>query len=34
MGNWNSELWVLVFSDTTGVFGDSDDSFGGCNEVV
>ena len=34
MGNRNIELWVLVFSDTTGVLGDSGDSFGYCNEVV
>jgi hypothetical protein len=34
MGNGNSELWILVFTDATDIPVDSDGSFGYCDEVV
>ncbi len=35
MGNWNTELWILVYTDTDhDILSDSDDSCGCCNEVV
>ncbi len=37
MGNWSTELWILVYyTDDTDhdTLSDSDDSCGYCNEVV